>query len=203
MTKVRLDYPSPLLASAEATKGAGGRELLSVSCAFVGLSRPVYCTLIDHKDSCVSCLSCKCAPRSQAVTTAHPLRPSSLNSHSSRVELSQSKAVLSLEYQLTPPHPHSVTEPVTSGRVLLKTSLGDIVVELWPREAPKAVRNFVQLCLEGYYDGLPFHRVVPGFIAQTGDDSGTGGGGESIYDEGEFEDEFTQVYSALSALMSQ
>lgn len=53
--------------------------------------------------------------------------------------------------------------------------------------------SFVQLCLEGFYDGLPFHRIVPNFIAQTGDDTGTGGGGESIYDEGEFEDEFSQV----------
>lgn len=42
----------------------------------------------------------------------------------------------------------------------------------------------------GYYDGVLFHRVVPGFIAQTGDPSGTGKGGECIYDEGSFEDEF-------------
>ncbi|SCV68297.1 BQ2448_418 [Microbotryum intermedium] len=83
-------------------------------------------------------------------------------------------------------------EPVTSGTALLKTSVGEILIELWPREAPKACRNFVQLALEGYYDDLPFHRIVPGFIAQTGDATGTGTGGESIYDEGEFEDEFSQ-----------
>ncbi|BGP04680.1 Peptidyl-prolyl isomerase cwc27 [Rhodotorula toruloides] len=73
-----------------------------------------------------------------------------------------------------------VTEPITEGLVVLHTSLGDILIELWRRECPKAVRNFVQLCLEGHYDGVPFHRIVPGFIAQTG------GSDECIYDEGNF-----------------
>ncbi|KAI5475741.1 Peptidyl-prolyl cis-trans isomerase, cyclophilin-type [Pseudohyphozyma bogoriensis] len=85
-----------------------------------------------------------------------------------------------------------VTEPVSNGLVLLKTSIGEISIELWPREAPKAVRNFVQLCLEGFYDGVIFHRVIPNFIAQTGDPTGTGSGGECIYDEGVFADEFNQ-----------
>jgi len=83
-------------------------------------------------------------------------------------------------------------EPVTSGQVTVHTSAGDILLELWPREAPKAVRNFVQLALEGYYEGCEFHRVVPGLCVQTGDASNSGEGGESIYDEGYFEDEFTQ-----------
>lgn len=65
--------------------------------------------------------------------------------------------------------------------MVLKTSFGDIEVELWSREAPKACRNFVQLCLEDYYDGVLFHRVVKGFIAQGGDPTATGAGGESIY----------------------
>jgi peptidyl-prolyl cis-trans isomerase SDCCAG10 len=64
---------------------------------------------------------------------------------------------------------------------VLKTSFGDIEIELWSREAPKACRNFVQLCIEGYYDGVLFHRIVKGFIAQGGDPTGTGAGGESIY----------------------
>ncbi|MBN3308124.1 CWC27 protein, partial [Amia calva] len=76
-----------------------------------------------------------------------------------------------------------------SPQVLLKTSAGDIDVELWSKEAPKACRNFVQLCLEGYYDGTIFHRVVPEFIVQGGDPSGTGEGGESVYGR-PFKDEF-------------
>nr|CAD7461749.1 unnamed protein product [Timema tahoe] len=73
--------------------------------------------------------------------------------------------------------------------VLLKTTVGDIDLELWSKEAPKACRNFIQLCLEGYYNGTIFHRVVKGFIVQGGDPTGTGTGGESIYGE-PFKDEF-------------
>lgn len=82
-----------------------------------------------------------------------------------------------------------IQEPPTHGKVLLKTSAGDIDIELWSKEAPKACRNFVQLCMEGYYDGTIFHRVVPEFIIQGGDPSGTGAGGESIYGQ-PFKDEF-------------
>ncbi|KAK4309261.1 hypothetical protein Pmani_019099 [Petrolisthes manimaculis] len=82
-----------------------------------------------------------------------------------------------------------IQEPATEGKVLLVTSAGDYDIELWSREAPKACRNFVQLCLEGYYNGTIFHRVVPGFIVQGGDPTGTGEGGESIYGK-PFRDEF-------------
>eukprot|EP00208_Stichococcus_sp_RCC1054_P002393 CAMPEP_0206142266 /NCGR_PEP_ID=MMETSP1473-20131121/16191_1 /ASSEMBLY_ACC=CAM_ASM_001109 /TAXON_ID=1461547 /ORGANISM="Stichococcus sp, Strain RCC1054" /LENGTH=259 /DNA_ID=CAMNT_0053537195 /DNA_START=213 /DNA_END=989 /DNA_ORIENTATION=+ len=79
--------------------------------------------------------------------------------------------------------------PPTKGKVLLKTTLGDIDIELWPKEAPKAVRNFLQLCLEGYYDGCVFHRVLKDFLAQTGDPTGTGTTSESVYGS-PFKDEF-------------
>lgn len=82
-----------------------------------------------------------------------------------------------------------IQEPPTNGKVLLKTSAGDIDIELWSKEAPKACRNFVQLCMEGYYDGTIFHRVVRDFIVQGGDPTGTGAGGESIYGR-PFKDEF-------------
>ncbi|XP_017404073.2 spliceosome-associated protein CWC27 homolog isoform X2 [Cebus imitator] len=82
-----------------------------------------------------------------------------------------------------------IQEPPTNGKVLLKTTAGDIDIELWSKEAPKACRNFIQLCLEAYYDNTIFHRVVPGFIVQGGDPTGTGTGGESIYGT-PFKDEF-------------
>ncbi|XP_062870361.1 spliceosome-associated protein CWC27 homolog [Trichomycterus rosablanca] len=82
-----------------------------------------------------------------------------------------------------------IQEPPTNGKVLIKTSAGDIDVELWSKEAPKACRNFVQLSMEGYYNGTIFHRVVPEFIVQGGDPTGTGTGGESIFGR-PFRDEF-------------
>ncbi|KAJ7080832.1 cyclophilin-like domain-containing protein [Mycena belliarum] len=76
----------------------------------------------------------------------------------------------------------------TNGRVIIDTTVGEIDIELWAKETPKTCRNFITLALEGYYDNVIFHRVVPGFLVQTGDKTGTGGGGESIYGE-PFEDE--------------
>uniref|UniRef100_A0A3Q3W4C5 Spliceosome-associated protein CWC27 homolog n=1 Tax=Mola mola TaxID=94237 RepID=A0A3Q3W4C5_MOLML len=81
-----------------------------------------------------------------------------------------------------------IQEPPSNGKVLVKTSAGEIDIELWSKEAPKACRNFVQLCME-YYDGTIFHRVVHDFIIQGGDPTGTGTGGESIYGH-PFKDEF-------------
>jgi peptidyl-prolyl cis-trans isomerase SDCCAG10 len=67
------------------------------------------------------------------------------------------------------------------GKVLLRTSLGDIDIELFSKEAPLAARNFVQLCMEGYFDNSPVHRVIKDFMAQMGDPTGTGSGGTSIW----------------------
>lgn len=69
-----------------------------------------------------------------------------------------------------------VLEPPTKGKVILTTNYGPLDIELWPKEAPKAVRNFVQLCLEGYYDNTIFHRIIKSFLIQGGDPTGTGKG---------------------------
>ncbi|MGA9047873.1 MAG: peptidylprolyl isomerase [Dehalococcoidia bacterium] len=59
----------------------------------------------------------------------------------------------------------------------IKTVKGDIVCELYPQDAPVTVNSFVSLARKGYYNGCTFHRVIPGFMAQGGDPTGTGSGG--------------------------
>jgi peptidyl-prolyl cis-trans isomerase B (cyclophilin B) len=85
-------------------------------------------------------------------------------------------------------------------KVTIKTNRGDIHVQLFSEEAPKTVKNFVELAKKGYYDGVIFHRVIPDFMIQGGDPTGTGMGGESIYGE-KFEDEFSRnVFNLRGAL---
>ena len=60
---------------------------------------------------------------------------------------------------------------------VMKTNYGDIEIQLLPKDAPLAVNNFVTLARKGFYDGIIFHRVVKGFMIQTGDPTGTGTGG--------------------------
>jgi peptidylprolyl isomerase len=67
----------------------------------------------------------------------------------------------------------------------LRTTEGDLVVDLLAEEAPRTVNNFVFLAREGYYDGVPFHRIIKDFMVQTGDPTGTGTGGPGY----RFEDE--------------
>lgn len=69
-------------------------------------------------------------------------------------------------------------EPASDGTTAtIATALGDIVVELYTDSAPVASENFINLAEAGYYEGVIFHRVVPGFVIQGGDPTGTGTGG--------------------------
>jgi cyclophilin family peptidyl-prolyl cis-trans isomerase len=71
---------------------------------------------------------------------------------------------------------------------VIKTNMGDIEIELFAKETPKTVDNFVKLAKKGYYKGIIFHRVITNFMIQGGDPTGTGRGGESAWG-GKFEDE--------------
>ncbi|MBI5126578.1 MAG: peptidylprolyl isomerase [Candidatus Taylorbacteria bacterium] len=61
--------------------------------------------------------------------------------------------------------------------VTIETNKGTIVIELYPKDAPKAAENMVTLAAKGFYDGVIFHRVISGFMIQGGDPTGTGRGG--------------------------
>ncbi len=73
-------------------------------------------------------------------------------------------------------------------KVKIETTLGVIEADLFHKEVPTTVDNFVELTKKGFYDGIIFHRVIPNFMVQTGDPTGTGRGGPGY----QFEDEFSK-----------
>ena len=78
----------------------------------------------------------------------------------------------------------------------IETEKGSIVLELFASDVPVTVNNFVFLAREGFYDGTTFHRIIPDFMAQGGDPTGTGTGGPGY----KFADEFTKNSHVAGAL---
>lgn len=76
-----------------------------------------------------------------------------------------------------PAPPPMQIDPNKRYAATIETTLGTITAELYAKEAPQTVNNFVFLAREGFYDGVIFHRVIKGFMIQTGDPTGTGRGG--------------------------
>jgi cyclophilin family peptidyl-prolyl cis-trans isomerase len=68
-------------------------------------------------------------------------------------------------------------DPAKTYTAKIKTSAGQMTAELYPKDAPNTVNNFVFLARDGFYDGVIFHRVIKGFMIQGGDPTGTGTGG--------------------------
>jgi cyclophilin family peptidyl-prolyl cis-trans isomerase len=82
-----------------------------------------------------------------------------------------------LEHRQFTACPPMTLNPTKQYRAILHTEKGDITIELFANKAPIAVNNFIFLSRNGWYDGVMFHRVIPGFAVQTGDPTGTGYGG--------------------------
>lgn len=82
--------------------------------------------------------------------------------------------------------PDMQIDPKKNYKAHMETDKGTMVIELFADKAPKTVNNFVFLAREGYYEGVMFHRVIPNFMAQGGDPTGSGSGGPGY----KFEDEF-------------
>jgi peptidyl-prolyl cis-trans isomerase B (cyclophilin B) len=82
----------------------------------------------------------------------------------------------------------------------IKTAKGDIVVELYPKDAPQTVNNFVFLARDGFYNNLTFHRVEPGFVIQGGDPLGNGTGGPGYTIPAEIKGKHTKGAIAMARL---
>ena len=98
-------------------------------------------------------------------------------------------------------YPQLDLENATGTKVTIKTNQGDIKIQLFDELVPKTVKNFIELAEKGYYNGVIFHRVIPDFMIQGGDPTGTGMGGESIYGR-TFEDEFSNKLYNLNGALS-
>jgi cyclophilin family peptidyl-prolyl cis-trans isomerase len=116
----------------------------------------------------VGIISCKAAER-KTEPPAEPIKPVS----EAPTQIPMEKKV---EKKFSEPL-QSTVEPNKKYQAVIKTEKGDITVDLFAGKAPMGVTNFIQLAKGGFYDGLTFHRVEPGFVIQGGDPEGNGTGG--------------------------
>jgi cyclophilin family peptidyl-prolyl cis-trans isomerase len=116
-----------------------------------------------------------------------PLSSSSVTSLPTSVSATAAPAPATDLGSLDPSGPPAFTIDVNNEyTAVIVTDNGDIHIKLFPAEVPNTVNNFVHLARTGFYDGVTFHRVIPGFMAQTGDPTGSGMGGPGY----KFADEF-------------
>jgi len=94
-------------------------------------------------------------------------------------------------------------DPSKYYEAVFKTEIGVFRVRLFPEQAPVTVNNFVFLARQGYYDNTTFHRVLPGFMAQGGDPTGTGGGGPGYTFEDEFDPDLQFDKAGLLAMANR
>jgi len=92
------------------------------------------------------------------------------------------------EDKVEPKQTQTKVESTEMTVAVIKTNMGTIEIELFAKETPKTVENFVGLANKGYYNGVIFHRVIDNFMIQGGDPTGTGRGGDSFWG-GKFADE--------------
>jgi len=92
--------------------------------------------------------------------------------------------VIKMPLSTPKPQPQSYNSPIPmvidvnkKYSAVIKTAKGDLALELYPQDAPVTVNSFVSLARKGFYNGLTFHRIIPGFMAQGGDPKGDGSGG--------------------------
>jgi cyclophilin family peptidyl-prolyl cis-trans isomerase/protein-disulfide isomerase len=107
-----------------------------------------------------------------------PLQDERMLNHWALATLIRLERLKERQYATAPP---DIINPFSQYTATLKTDKGDIVIQLFAERTPLTVNNFVFLAREGWFDGNTFHRMIPGFAAQTGDPSGTGYGGPGYF----------------------
>ncbi len=96
------------------------------------------------------------------------------------------------------PYKHVTFAKGEKPRVVMETTMGKMILELWPDVAPKHCQSFVHLVGKNYYDSISFHRIIAGFVIQGGDPMGTGSGGPGYTIPAEFSDTLKHDVGILS-----
>ncbi len=102
--------------------------------------------------------------------------------------------------QYAAPPPMTLEDGVTYQAVVTMENGGEFVIEFFPDSAPLTVNNFTFLANEGWFDGITFHRVLPGFVAQTGDPTGTGTGGPGYFIPNEVDPQLSHNRAGMVAM---
>jgi len=128
---------------------------------------------------------------SLAYLATHPMPSHDLKSLEQALEGTQQTAEAQAEedwrLHVFDKAPQAGDPGIPAGKhIRIETDLGSFTIELFPEEAPNTVANFKALAARGFYDGLTFHRVIPGFVAQGGDPKGNGTGGPGYHIRAEF-----------------
>ena len=121
---------------------------------------------------------------SEQQATPVPTKPLEKPAATPSKQDSQSQGGKPVVKQYSSPPPMTI-DPNKTYTATLHTTMGDMHIELFPKDAPKTVNNFVFLARDGFYKDVKFHRIIKGFMVQTGDPTGTGAGGPGY----KFEDE--------------
>jgi peptidylprolyl isomerase len=127
-----------------------------------------------------------CGDGEETTPTATPRRTTTPSATSAATAGATSAASPAAGRYATPPA--MAIDPAKSYTAVLETDKGTIKIKLLPDIAPQTVNSFVFLARQGYFDGITFHRVLPGFVAQSGDPTGTSGGGPGYTLPDEFSD---------------
>ncbi len=125
-----------------------------------------------------------CAPSAPPTPTAKPAAQAQAQPAQAQTTQGQTKGGANVAKQYSAP-PAMKIDQNKSYTATIHTTAGDMQAELFAKETPKTVNNFVFLAREGYYANVKFHRIIKGFMVQTGDPTGTGAGGPGY----RFEDE--------------
>ncbi len=133
---------------------------------------------------------------SSGCASATPLPPSNLTGNAAKLAPLQRSNM----YRSAPPMAIDANKSYVA---TIKTNKGNIVVALYPKDAPQTVNNFIFLSRDGFYNNLTFHRVEPGFVIQGGDPQGTGTGGPGYTIPAEIKVKHTQGAIAMARLSDQ